>query len=66
MVSMLTSRVVDRGFVSRSDQTKDYTIGNCCFYAKHGALKRKIKDGLAMNQDNVGKHVYPLTVASVS
>jgi hypothetical protein len=34
MVSVLTSSAVDRGFESRSSQTKDYTIGICCFSAK--------------------------------
>ena len=52
-VSMLTLRVVYRGFESLSDKTKDYKIGNSCFYAKHGAWRRKIKDGLARNQGNV-------------
>ena len=32
---------------------KDYNIGICCFLAKHAKLKRKSKDGLAQNQDNV-------------
>ena len=27
----------------------------CCFSAKHAALKRKNRDGLAQNQDNVYK-----------
>jgi hypothetical protein len=41
MVSVLASSAVDRGFEPRSDQTKDYNIGICCFSAKHTALKRK-------------------------
>jgi hypothetical protein len=41
MVSVLSSSVVDRGFESQSGQTKDYEIGNCCFSAKHTALKDK-------------------------
>ena len=44
MVSVLASCEVDRGFESRSGQTKDYEIGNCFFSAKHAALKRKSKD----------------------
>jgi hypothetical protein len=52
MVSVLSS-AVGRGFESRSSQTKDYEIGICCFSAKHAALRRKIKDWLAPNQDNV-------------
>ena len=53
MVSILTSSAVDR--VSQSDQTKDYKIGVCCFSAKHAALRRKSKDWLARNQDNVSE-----------
>ena len=37
----------------RSSQTKDYKISICYFYAKHTALRRKSKDWLARNQDNV-------------
>ena len=44
---------VDRGFESRSGQTKDYKLGICCFSAKHAALRRKNKDWLARNQINV-------------
>ena len=52
---MLTSRAVDRGFEPRSGQTKDYKIGICCFSGKHAALRRKNKDWLAWNQDNVSE-----------
>jgi hypothetical protein len=55
MVSMLASSVVDRGFEPRSGQTKDYAIGICCFSAKHAALRRKSKDWLPRNQNNVSK-----------
>ena len=44
IVSVLVLSVVDRGFESRSGQTKDYKIGICCFSAKHTALRRKSKD----------------------
>jgi hypothetical protein len=53
MVSMLSSSAVDRGFEPRSGQTKDYGIGICCFSAKLSALRRKSKDWLAQNQNNV-------------
>jgi predicted LPLAT superfamily acyltransferase len=53
MVSVLDSSEVDRGFESRSGQTKDYKIGICCFSAKHAALRRKSKDWLARNHNNV-------------
>jgi hypothetical protein len=35
--------------------TKDYKIGICCFSAKHAALRRKSKDWLARNQNNVSE-----------
>ena len=52
---MLVVSAVDRGFEPQSGQTKDYKIGICCFSAKHAALKRKSKDWLARNQDNVSE-----------
>ena len=55
MVSVLAWNAVDRGFEPRSGQTKDYLIGICCFTAKHAALRRKRKDWLARNQDNVSQ-----------
>ena len=55
MVSVLASSTVDRGFEPRSGRTKDYKIGICCFSAKHAALRRKSKDWLARNQDNVSE-----------
>jgi hypothetical protein len=55
MVSMLASSAVDRGFELRSGQTKDYEIGICCFSAKQAVLKRKSKDWLARNQNNVSE-----------
>jgi hypothetical protein len=35
--------------------TGDYKIGICCFSAKHAALRRKSKDWLAQNQNNVSE-----------
>jgi hypothetical protein len=55
MVNVFTSSAVYRGFKSRSGQTKDYEIGICCFSAKHAAVRRKSKDRLARNQDNVSE-----------
>ena len=55
MVSVLASSVVDRGFEPPSGQAKDYKIGICCFSAKHAALRRKSKDWLARNQENVSE-----------
>ena len=55
MVNVLASSVVDREFEPQSHETKDYKIGICCFSAKHAALRRKSKDWLARNQDNVSE-----------
>jgi len=35
--------------------TKDYKIVTCSFSAKQAALRRKSKDWLAWNQDNVSE-----------
>ena len=55
MVSMLASSAVDRAFESQQCQTKDFQIGICYFSAKHDALRRKSKDWLAWNQNNVSE-----------
>ena len=55
MVNALASSAVDRGFEPRSGQTKDYNIDICCFSAKQAALRRKSKDWLARNQNNVSE-----------
>jgi hypothetical protein len=55
MVSVLVPSVVDCGFVPRSGQTKDYEIGICRFSFKHVELRRKKKDWLARNQNNVSE-----------
>jgi len=55
MVSVLVSSAVDRELESPSDQTKDYKIGICCFSSKHAASRRKDKDWLARNQNNVSE-----------
>jgi hypothetical protein len=38
-----------------SGQTKDYKIGICCFFVEHAALRKKSKNWLARNQDNVSE-----------
>jgi hypothetical protein len=53
MARVLASSVVHRGFEPQSCKTKDCKIGTCCFSAKHTALRRKSKDWLARNQNNV-------------
>ena len=55
MVSVLSSSAVDRRFEPLPYQTKDNKIGICCFSAKHKALRRRSKDWLAQNQDNVSE-----------
>jgi hypothetical protein len=55
MIRMLASSAVDREFEHRSGQSKDYKIGICCFSAKHTAFRRKSKDWLAPNQNNVSE-----------
>ena len=37
------------------EQTKEYKIGICCFSAEHAALRKKSKDLLDRNQDNVSE-----------
>ena len=46
---------VGRAFDPRSGQTKDYKIGICSFSTKHIALRRKSKDWMSRNQDNVSE-----------
>ena len=61
MISVLASSAVDRGFEPRSGQTKDYKIGIGCFSAKHAALRRKSKDWLAWNRNNVSEWSHMFT-----
>ena len=55
MLGVLASNAVDRGFEPMSDQTIDYEIGICCFFAKHAVLRKKSKDWLVLNQNNVSE-----------
>ena len=55
MVSVIASSQVDCGFKPCSGQTKDYKTGICCFFAKQATLRRKSKDLVAQNQDNVSE-----------
>ena len=54
MVSVLAPSVVNRGFQPRSDQTKDYKIGICCFSAKH-SIQEKEQRLIGSNQNNVSE-----------
>jgi hypothetical protein len=42
-------------FSTALGQTIDYKIGMCCFTAKHVALRRKSKDMLARDQNNMSE-----------
>jgi len=53
IVSVLALSVVDCGFEPCSDETKEYTIGICCFSTKHAPLRNKSQDWLARNQNNM-------------
>jgi hypothetical protein len=55
MVSMFTSSAVYHELEARSGQNKDYKIGICCFSTNDSALRRKSKDRLALNQDNMSE-----------
>ena len=55
MVSVLASSAIDCGYEPRSGQIKEYKIGICCFSAKNAALRRKSKDWLDRNQNNVSE-----------
>ena len=55
MVSIVALGAIDHGIEPRSGQTKDYKIGICYFFAKHTAVRRKSKDWLAQNQNNVSE-----------
>jgi hypothetical protein len=41
--------------LSHTRQTEDYKIGICCFSTKNTALRRKSKDWLAYDKDNVSE-----------
>jgi hypothetical protein len=53
MVSVLASIVVYRGFNLKAGQTINYKICICSFSSKYASLKRKSKNWLARNQNNV-------------
>ena len=52
-VMVIISSVVDPVLAPISGQTKNYKIDICCFSANHAAFRRKSKEWLARNQDNV-------------
>ena len=55
MVNVLATSAIDCGHELRSCQTIEYKIGICRFSAKNAALRRKSKDWLARNQNNVSE-----------
>ena len=44
-VSVHASSMAYCGLEPKSDQTKDYYIGICCFSAKHAPLRKRAKTG---------------------
>ena len=58
MGNIIASSAVDSGVDHRSGQTSDYKIGSCCFSTSHAVLRRKSKDWLSRNQDNVSEWVH--------
>ena len=50
---MLTASAVGRRFEPKSGQIKSYKIRICCFSANDAALRRKRKDWIDLNHDNV-------------
>ena len=55
VVSVVCSSVVDPGFLHRFCQIKNHKMGICYFSANGAVLRRKIKDWLARNQDNMSE-----------
>jgi hypothetical protein len=55
LVSVLAASAEDHEFLPRSSETKDYKIGIFCFSTKDATLRRKSKDWLALNQNNVSE-----------
>ena len=55
MINVFSSSAVDQVFEPRSGETKDYTIGMCCFSAKRTSLRIKNTDWSTLNQDNVSE-----------
>ena len=53
--SIHSSFILDSCVQAKSGQTKDYKIGVCCFFDKHAFFRRKSKDWLAWNEDNVSE-----------
>jgi hypothetical protein len=55
MINRLASSEVESGLKPQSGQTIDYEIDNCCFSAKHAALRSKTNVRLTRNQNIVSK-----------
>ena len=43
MARLLAHCTIDRGYEPRSDQTKDYETGICCFIVTHTASRSKTR-----------------------
>jgi hypothetical protein len=55
MIRGFAPSAVDCGFELRSNQMNDYSFDICCFSGKHAALRRKGKDRLDRNKNNVSE-----------
>ena len=55
IISVFAPSAIDRGFKPLSCQTKENKIDICCFNATNAGLRRKRKDWLIQNRDNVTK-----------
>ena len=55
MVNVLASSVIGRDFESDQVKRKTIKLVFVAFLLQHAALKRKNKDWLALNQDNVSE-----------
>ena len=52
---MVALSAADRWVEFRLGQANDYKIGICFFFAKHAALRRKSKNWVARNHENVSR-----------
>ena len=55
MIDVLAWSALGRRFESGLVEIEAYKIGICRFSAKHTSLRRKCKDWLAQNQNNVSE-----------
>ena len=66
MVGVLASSSAVHGFQSRSDQTRDNEIGNCCQERFTKQNKVRLVDSESRKYVRVERHIYPRTTVSQS